>query len=148
MQSAELTSLDASLLAPALLPGLWPSKDSSVPVGQVLDFLDGHHVTKLPREGYEEALAVPRADAEVVKAAIGEAVKSGGLWLVAGPASIFKEPIPLGVLTTDALLNPPPAEIPATSVLPQNLPEAWQQGITTVAALSAGLSAKNGKLLP
>lgn len=77
-----------------------------------------------------------------------EAVKAGAVWLIAGPASIFKEDIPVGVLNDAATLNPPPAEILATAVLPQNLQAAWGQGVTTAAAIASALSASQGKTLP
>ena len=68
--------------------------------------------------------------------------------LVSGPASIFKEPIPLGVLTREAQLNPPPEAIPGTALLKQNLPGAWAQEQTTAAAISTALSVKTSKSLP
>jgi hypothetical protein len=66
---------------------------------------------------------------------------AGAIWLVAGPARIFKkEEIPLGVLSEAATLNPPPPEIPATVVLPQNLQAAWTQDVTTAAAIASTLA--------
>lgn len=43
---------------------------------------------------------------------------------------------------------PPPSPIPATDVLPQNVPEAWRGQETTALAISAALSQKVGKTLP
>ena len=68
--------------------------------------------------------------------------------LISRPTSVFKEEIPLGVLTDAATLNPPPPDIPATAVLPQNLQAAWSQEITTAAALASALSAVQGKQIP
>jgi len=147
-EAAELTHLDCSLLSPGILPGLWPADNTGITVGQVLEFFDGRHISKIARAGYEEAFTIPRADSEVVEAAIEEAVKSGVLWLIALPASIFKESVPLGVLTKEATLNPPPEEIPATALLPQNLPTAWEHRTTTAAAISTALSVKYNKPLP
>ena len=147
-EAAELADLNYSLLAPGVLPGLWPKDNSGINVGQVFDFFDGKHVSKVAREGYEEAFPIPRAAGEIIEASIEESVKSGVLWLTAMPASIFKEPIPLGVLTKEAMLNPPPEEIPATALLPQNLPTAWEHETTTAAAISAGLSIKYNNSLP
>jgi hypothetical protein len=147
-QAAQLTDLDSSLLSPGVLPGLWTTDNSPITVSQVFSFFDGKHTTKIQRTGYEELIPVPQAPSAVVEIAIHEAVNSGRLWLTAGPASVYREEIPLGILTPEAVLNPPPAEIPATSLLPQNLPTAWSQEITTAAALYAALSAKQGKLLP
>lgn len=103
---------------------------------------------KCHKRGYEEAVSIPRAPVKVVETAIEEAVKSGIIWLIAAPASIFKEPIPLGLLTQDAILNPPPEEIPATALLPQNLPTPWEHDTTTASAISTALSVKYAKSLP
>ena len=54
------------------------------------------------KDGYEESVAIPRADPAVVESAVGTAVKDGILWLVSGPASILSEEIPAGLLTDDA----------------------------------------------
>jgi hypothetical protein len=145
---AELTELDSALLAPGAIPGLWPSDGSPITVEAVAEFFDGTHASKVQREGYEESFAVPKGPWEVMERAVGEAVKVGVVWLIAGPSSVFKEEIPLGVLNEAAILNPPPSDIPATAVLPQNLTTAWGQEITTAAAIASALSVTCGKQLP
>jgi hypothetical protein len=147
-EAAELTHIDSALLALAALPGLWPSDGQPITVAQVIDFFDGKHVGKVKREGYEEAFSIPRASKDVVEQVIHEAVQGGIVWLIAGPASAFKEPIPLGLLTGAATLNPPPSAIPVTALLPQNLAHAWKQDGTTAAAISNALSVTQGKPLP
>ena len=77
-----------------------------------------------------------------------EAVKAGVVWLISGPASVYKEEVPLGVLSDAATLNPPPPGIPATAVLPQNLTAVWGQEITTAGAIASALSVSYGKQLP
>ncbi|MBI2912236.1 MAG: hypothetical protein HYY05_08835 [Chloroflexi bacterium] len=146
--AAELSELDSRLLAPSALPGLWPADGAPLTFGAAVAFFDGEHVGQVQREGYEEAFPVPKAARPVVEGAVGEAVKAGMAWLVAGPASVFREEIPLGVLSDTATLNPPPADIPATAVLPQNLAAAWGREITTAAALASALSAAQGRPLP
>ena len=146
--AAELSELHPSLLTPGTIPGLWPTDGSSNAVGRLVDFFDGKHTSKVQREGYEEPFSIPKAPRKVVEQAIEEAVKAGILWLIAGPASVYKEPIPLGVLTDAATLYPRPAEVAATAVLPHNLQSAWQQDVTTAAAVSAALSIACGKMLP
>lgn len=146
--AAEILSLDSSLLAPSILPGLWPTDGSAITVADVIQFFDGKHVSKVKRDGYEEGLAVPKAAREVVEQAIHEAVKAGAVWLISGPSSVFREEIPSGVLSDVAMLNPPPSEVAATALLPQNLPAAWSQPVTTAATLSQALSAALGKPLP
>ncbi|MBI2958637.1 MAG: DUF499 domain-containing protein [Chloroflexi bacterium] len=147
-ESAELTALQPAALAPGALPGLWGADGSSVTVGQAIQFFDGKHVSKVLREGYEEAFPIPKAPRQVIEQAIEEAVESGVLWLISGPASVYKEPVPLGVLTDAAALHPRPADIPATAVLPQNLRAAWAKEISTGAAISSALSIAAGKPLP
>ncbi len=147
-EAAELTELDNRLLVPGSIPGLWLVDGSPATFGGVLAFFDGGHAGKVQREGYEETFPIPRASRPVLERAVGEAVKSGAVWLVAGPASLFKEEIPLGVLMDAATLHRPPADIPATAVLPQNMPVAWTEGITTAAALATALSASHGQQLP
>jgi hypothetical protein len=147
-EAAELTELDSQLLAPGAIPGLWPSDESPLTFGEIGKFFDGNHASKVQREGYEEVFPVPKASREALERVVGEAVKAGVLWLIAGPASIFKEEIPLGVLSDAATLNPPPPDIPATAVLHQNLAVAWGQEITTAAAIASALSAAQGKQLP
>jgi hypothetical protein len=147
-KAAELSELDSSLLAQGVLPDLWPQDSSSVTVGELIQFFDGKHVSMVQREGYEEAFPIPRAARDVVGKAIHEAVKAGVVWLISGPTSVFREEIPLGILSDTAALNPPPSEIPATALLPQNLPAAWNQSITTAAGLSQALSVVHKKPLP
>lgn len=147
-ERAELSSLDSSVLAPDGLPGLWPKDGSPVTVGDVVQFFDGKHVSKVQQEGYEAAFAVPKAAREVVEQAIHEATKAGAVWFISGPVSLFQEEIPPGILSDAATLNPPPSEITPTALLPQNLPAAWSEPITTAAGLSQALSIAQGKTLP
>src|SRR5947199_5423136 len=72
----------------------------------------------------------------------------GTLWLTSGPASIFAEDIPTGILTDEALLHAPPQPVSALEVVEQNLSEAWNNGTTTALAVSTALSKKVGQTLP
>jgi len=146
--AAELSGLDGNLLAPHAIPGLWPHDGSPITVKELIEFLDGKHISKVQREGYEEALAVPRAERGVVEHAIHEAVEAGVVWFISGPISLFREDIPPGVLSDTATLHLPPAEIAPTALLPQNLPAAWAKTVTTAAALSQALSVLQGRPLP
>lgn len=110
-ETAELTELDSRLLAPSVIPGLWPVDGSPVIFEAVAAFFEGRQASKVQRDGYEEIFPIPRAPRQVLERAVGEAVKAGAVWLVAGPASIFKEEIPLGVLADAATLNLPPPDI-------------------------------------
>ncbi|MBI2863770.1 MAG: ATP-binding protein [Chloroflexi bacterium] len=147
-RAAELTSLDASLLAAGVVSGLWPAAASAITFGELASFFDGSHVGKVAHEGYAEAFAIPRAGREVVEDAVREAVKAGILWLLAEPSSIYREDIPLGVLGDSSLLLPPPDQLPASAVLAQNLPAAWTDSVASAASVSGALSACAGKTLP
>lgn len=145
-KNAELSELSSSLLVPNVLPGLWDG--SSIVVKDLLNYFAGGHVVKVKKEGYEEPLPVPGADRNIVLAATSEAVKDGNLWLTSGPASIWYEEIPAGLLTEDAVLQAPPPMISSIEILPDSLPEAWQGDTTTALAISAALSKKAGQNLP
>jgi hypothetical protein len=145
-EAATLTALSSRLLAPGVLPGLWQT--SELTLKEVREYFVGGHVVPLPREGYEELVTIPQAEGEVIEAAVHAAVKEGTLWLTSGPASIFAEDIPAGILTDEALLHAPPQSVSALEVVEQNLPEAWSNGTTTALAVSTALSKKVGKTLP
>jgi hypothetical protein len=91
---------------------------------------------------------VPKASAEVIEAAIDNAVSTGGVWLSSGPASLLGEPIPVGVLNPMAKLQAPPEKISAAAILPENLPGAWSDGQTTALAIATALSLQAGVTLP
>jgi len=145
-EAATLTALSPRLLTPGVLPGLWQTVE--IRLKDVREYFAGGHVVHLPREGYEEPVTIPQAEGEVIEAAVHAAVKEGTLWLTSGPASIFAEDIPAGILTDEALLHTPPQPVSALEVVEQNLPEAWSNGTTTALAVSTALSKKVGKTLP
>lgn len=145
-ENAVLSELPAGLLSPNLLPGLW--EKPTITLKTLLDYFAGGHVVKVQKQGYEEPLPVPKADRDVVASAVGEAVKSSQLWLVSGPASIWAEEIPAGLLTDDVVLQAPPPVISSIEVLPSSLSDAWQGETTTALAISASLSQKAGITLP
>ena len=91
---------------------------------------------------------VPKASADVVNTAIGEAVLAGKVWLLSGPASLLAEPIPAGVLAPTSTLCVPPAVINVAEILPANLPNAWPGDETNALAIATALSQKPGKPVP
>jgi hypothetical protein len=93
-------------------------------------------------------MQIPKAEQPVVDKAIGSAVESGMLWLLSGPASIFAEPIPPGILNANAKLCAPPEMIGAPEILAENLPGAWKDGETSALSIATALSVKAGKTLP
>jgi len=145
-EAAELTEIPWELLVPGRLPGLWSG--AGVSFGEICNYFSGGFVAKVDKSGYEEPITVPKASREILAAAIAEAVKQGRLWLTSRQASILAEDIPAGLLTEDAALQSPPAPIPATDLMPANVPEVWTGGATTALALAVALSKKAGINLP
>jgi len=84
----------------------------------------------------------------LLETAANQAVESGMVWLVAGQASIWKEPVPTGLISGGALLLPPPAAVPVVDVLRDNLPDAWKGDETTAIAITTALSQKSGQNMP
>ena len=136
-------------------PGSWP-RTSCLGFGmgancrsrQSRGISSGGQTVKAKRDGYEESVAIPKADLATLESAIGTAVRDGILWLVSGPASILSEEIPAGLLTDDAILLPPPEPISSLEFLPEKLPEAWTSDVTTALTIAAALSKRANRNLP
>jgi hypothetical protein len=145
-EAAELGDIPGELLAPKVLPELWPTDE--ITAQSVMDYFSGTKVVQVDKGGFSEAVAVPKATSEVVDAAIGEAVASGKVWLLSGPASLLAEQLPAGVLSPAASLRVPPTVISAAAILPENLPGAWKDDKTTALAIATALSQQAGHTLP
>lgn len=145
-QGAELGELGPALLTPERLPGLWPAAE--ITVQSVADYFNGGTVIQVERQGYQEPMPIPKAGYAVVEKAISAAVEGGSLWMLSGPASILGEPIPPGVLNPSARLSPPPPVISPAEILPENLPNAWKEGVASALSIATALSVKMGKTLP
>ncbi len=145
-EAAKLAEIKPDLLEPGALPELW--HDTELTVGELCDYFSGDNVVQVERNGYEEPLTIPEAPQEVVFAAVARAVEQGRLWLTSGTASICGEEIPAGVLTPKSVLQSPPAPIPVSDLLPEQVPEAWEDEKTTAHALATALSQRLGKELP
>lgn len=145
-EAAELDDLSGDLVERGALPDLWSGEE--ITVQQVMDYFNGKKVVQVDKGGFPEPVPVPKAPAGVVYAAVAEAVQSGRVWLLSGPASLLAESIPAGVLSPAARLRVPPAPISAASILPDNLPSAWQDGATTALAIATALSQQAGHTLP
>jgi len=146
-EAAELADVSAELLRPNCLPGLW-KPDTPLSFKDAVDYFSGSTIAKVDKGGYEEPQPIPKASRDVLETAVSSAVESGIIWLVAGQASIWKEPIPTGLLTDAAELLPSPAAINVADILPDNLPDAWQDDETTAVAIATALSQKCGQNLP
>jgi Protein of unknown function (DUF499) len=145
-EATELSDIEPRLLLPGALPDLWEGEN--IAVSDVRNYFSGGKVVQVARQGYSEPVTIPRAPQEVVDHAIIWAVKDGKLWLTNGPTSLLSEEVPAGLLTDEARLQLPPEPIPATDLLPANLPEAWTEETITARDLADALSQKAGKTLP
>jgi hypothetical protein len=144
--AAELTEVSSGLLSPQVLPSLWDGQ--SITVKDVLDYFAGGKIVKVKHEGYEEPIAIPKAGKALIESAIEAAVKEGQLWFTSGPASVFAEEIPTGLLNNDAQIQSPPEAISPMAIVPDVLPDAWSNGTATALSISVALSKKAGKPLP
>lgn len=144
--AALLTEIDYAVLAPGVLPGLW-DKDS-ITLADLASYFSGKHFVAIDKGGYTENLLIPAAEEGAIKAAVGQAIKSGRIWLVNATISVLGEEVPAGFLNEQAAVYPPPAPISATDLLPAQLSGAWSGEDTTAHLLHAALSAKAGKPLP
>ena len=145
-ESATLSDIDPALLVPESLPGLWTADE--VTVNDVIGYFAGGHSVVIPKEGYEDTAFIPRCDSTAVESAIADAVERGLVWLINGPASIFRETVPPGVLGSAATLNPPPAPVAVTDLTEAAIPDAWRDGKANVLAIVTALTAQRGKPLP
>jgi len=142
----ELGALAANLLAPAVLPELW--NDGTVTMAALRDYFAGGRTVHVPREGYDEIQAIPRCGEPALREAVREAVEQGGVWLTNGPASVWREQIPYGVLDDAAVLHRPPDPVSAQALSAEALPGAWRDGETNGAALAQALSQSRRTTLP
>lgn len=144
--SATLSELTPELITPKRLPELWKSEE--IDVKSVIEYFNGSNIVQVDRHGYLEPIYIPKAEQQAVEKAIATAVESGFVWLISGPASILGEPIPAGVLNTNAKLYIPPEIIAAAEILPENLPGAWSNNSATGLSIATALSNAKGKTLP
>ncbi len=142
----ELGALSADLLGPGVLPELWD--DGTVTIPALRDYFAGGRAVRIPREGYDETQVVPRCGEPALLEAVREAVERGGVWLTNGPASVWREQIPYGVLNDAAVLRTPPDPVPAQALSADALPGAWRDGATNGAALTRALSQSRRTTLP
>ena len=146
-ENAELAAIPGELLAPKVLPQLWPDS-GALTVSAVKAYFGGGTVVQVSRGAFDEPLSVPSAAPEAVAEGIKAAVQTGSIWLVAGQASIWKESVPAGLLNDSAELHGPPSPIPVTDILRDALPDAWEQDATTAIALLNACSSRAGQPQP
>lgn len=144
--SAALTELDATLLAPGTLPGLWEKEPLTLQA--ISHYFSGTHFISVDKGGYTENQVIPYASPEAIRAAVVGAVKLGRIWLVNGTIGLLAEDVPVGFVNEQANLFSPPPLLAATELLPTALATAWTGNDTTAFLLHASLSSKGGKTVP
>jgi hypothetical protein len=65
-----------------------------------------------------------------------------------GEVAYFREPLPEGPLPDDTELLAPPEPLRGADLTPTTMPEAWQEGQTTLQSLHDALTARRGYSLP
>jgi len=128
------------------LTGLWSREEISIK--DVKDLFDGTKTIKVPRSGFEETMHIPMAPPDVVEVAIKEAIETGYIWMLSGPASLLEQEVPLGLLSDDARLRQPPEPIKTLDITPPNLNEAWKDGQASAYSIALFLSKKHRVNLP
>ena len=142
----ELSTLSAGLLGLDVLPELW--SDRQLRISALKDYFAGGRAVQIPRDGYDETQVIPRCSEQAVHEAVRGAVERGAVWLTNGPASVWKEQIPYGVLDDGAVLHPQPDPILAQELVADALPGAWREGRTNGVALSQAISQARRRTLP
>ncbi|MBF0296601.1 MAG: ATP-binding protein [Magnetococcales bacterium] len=145
-ETASLAEIHPDLLLPGTLPGLWKGEELSIP--ELIAYFTGGNIVQVQREGYQEPVAIPQANQEVIYTAVRLAVGQGKLWLINTPCSVLADAIPTGMLGSRAILRSPPAAISAVEILPENLPDAWENGETRAMIISNTLSMRGTYNLP
>ena len=145
-EAATLSRLSPALLVPGALPELWEGDELALQA--LYDYFAGGHVVHVQKEGYEEPVLIPAAPKHVIDEAVRDAVQNGRLWLLSGPASIWSEEIPPGMLTPTVHLHPPPSPVSPVDLLQANLPKAWEGDETTALSIAHALSGRADKALP
>lgn len=145
-EKATLSRIPPSVLYPDVLDELWSKP--VVRVGDVQALFDGKHTVAVNRGGFDEPLPVPKATPDVVNDAIRSGVRDGRLWLLSGPASFLAEDVPATLVAGDAELARPPEPISPLEILPDRLPQAWQDGHSDAFSIAVACSKRLGKTLP
>lgn len=135
IEHAELYELSPELLPPGKLPDLWPNENVPITVGAIREFFSRADVPKLA------------ADA-VLLDAIKEAIRSGILMARSGDTAYLRDVIPDAVLTDDLELLAPLPAIRGSELNPDALPDAWEEGTSSVGKVMQALAQRKGSPIP
>ena len=135
IEHAALYNLSPNLLRPEGLQELWQSDNTSITVGAIREFFEGDDVPKL-------------ASDEILFGAIGAAVEAGFLMVHHQQRAYFKETIPDPKLSDDWELFRPLASISGAELSQTTLPEAWEEGTSSVGKVMSTLATSKGIPIP
>lgn len=135
IEHAELHNLSPELLRPKGLPELWEGDNTSITVGAIRKFFGGDDVPNL-------------ASGEILLDAIREAVEAGFLMAHYQNRTYLKETIPDTEFSDDLELFPPLATISGVELSQTTLPDAWEEGTSSVSKLVEALGTSKGIPIP
>ena len=135
LAEAELHELQAELLMPDGCEGLWLADGAPLKADRIAGFFDGG--------------SAPRVTSpEVIDKAVRATVQRGLLMARADGKVYLRQALPDGPLPAglDLLLPPPPVR--GSDLGPRELPEAWDEAKTGLAAMASALSTRRGHAVP
>ena len=135
IEPAKLYELSPELLPPGQLPDLWPNENVPITVGAIREFFSRDDVPKLASDA-------------VLLDAVKAAVQSGILMARSGDTAYLRHVIPDAVLTDDLELLAPLTAIRGSELSPDALPDAWEEGISSVGKVMRALAQRKGSPIP
>jgi hypothetical protein len=135
IEHAELHNLSPDLLRPEGLPELWQDGSASITVGAIREFFAGEDVPKL-------------ASDEILFGAIRAAVEVRSLMARRQDRAYLGEAIPDAEFSNDLELCHPLAGISGSEISQNSLPEAWEDGTSSVSKVMDALATSKGMPIP
>jgi hypothetical protein len=135
IEHAELHNLSPDLLRPEGLPELWQDGSASITVGAIREFFAGEDVPKL-------------ASDEILFGAIRAAVEVRSLMARRQDRAYLGEAIPDAEFSNDLELCHPLAGISGSEISQNSLPEAWEDGTSSVSKVMDALATRKGSPIP
>jgi hypothetical protein len=132
--AAELTDMDAALLAPSALPGLWKSASEPIVWRDVIAYFDGQKT--------------PHVQPSALLSALSQAVQLGIVLARTPERSYLKELLPSEAVTDSLELLAPPAPVQAEDLLPDALSGVWEDKQAFLESLWHALSQARGHAVP
>lgn len=141
-KAAELSSLAPAMMVPGALQGLGAA--GRIEISELISYFSGSHTIDIAEEDWTISRAIPKCGESTILDAIAQAVESGLIWVISGPASIWKEKPPVGVINKMASILTKPDPIAVADILPETLPEAWTGDQATALSIQQALSRAKG----